>query len=289
MFIIKTLDVIPKTISLTIATSANASAMSFRDKVVIVTGAGSGIGAATALKFASLSAKLALVDKDEDSLKKTLEKCKEFNTEKHLTIVADLSKTEDVFSVIPKTIERFGRIDVLVNCAGVITREDLAEEDVTANYELVMGVNLKAPIQLVNKAIPYLRETKGNIVNICSVRSSRAHHRLVMYTVSKAALEMFTKCMAIDLASYGVRVNCVNPGHVKTNIWLQHHSPEDFEALYEEKAKALPFGVIEPEEVASLIAFLANGEEARSITGSAYYIDGGVSLFESGILGGKFG
>lgn len=116
--------------------SADVSAMSFKAKVVIVTGAGSGIGAATALKFASLSAKLALVDKDEYDLKNTVEQCRELSTEKHLTIVADLSNTDDVFSVIPKTVERFSRIDVLVNCAGIGERIDLAKEDVTAHYEL---------------------------------------------------------------------------------------------------------------------------------------------------------
>lgn len=102
---------------------------------------------------------------------------------------------------------------------------------------------------------------------------------------------MFTKCMALDLASYGIRVNCVNPGFVKTNIWLKTllKSSADVETLYERINKTCPFGAIEPEEVAKLIAFLTNNEEARSITGSAYHIDGGISLFESGILGGKFG
>lgn len=261
--------------------------MHFEGKVVIVTGAGSGIGAASAIKFASLNARLALVDINENNLNHTLEQCGVGN---HLVIVADLLKPEDALTVVPKTIKYFGRIDVLVNCAGVLTEESMTDEDTTIerNYDFVIGVNLKAPVLLTSQATPYLIESKGNIVNISSIRSSRPSHRRILYSVSKAGLEMFTKCVALDLANHGVRVNSVHPGAIKTNIWLSCDASANLDDITKQKTRALPFGFLEPEEVAKVIVFLANNKESKSITGSAYNVDGGISLMESIAVGGKF-
>lgn len=261
--------------------------MHFEGKVVIVTGAGSGIGSATAIKFASLKARLVLVDINENSLNNTLEQCGRGD---HLVIIADLLKPSETLSVVPRTIERFGRLDVLVNCAGVLTEESMTDDDVTIekNYDFVTGVNLKAPVLLTSQATPHLIQSRGNIVNISSIRSSRPSHTRIIYSLSKAGLEMFTKCVALDLASYGVRVNSVHPGAIRTNIWLSSNPAANLDEITEQKTKALPFGFLEPDEVAKVIVFLANDKESKCITGSAYNVDGGISLMESIAVGGKF-
>lgn len=247
--------------------------MSFNDKVVIITGAASGIGAATALRFAQLSAQLALVDKDEQGLKKSQALCEESGGRKHLAIVADLSSTEQLLTIVPKTIERYGKIDVLANVAGIYIGINIASDDLAEVYDKVMAVNLKAPVILTNKVAPYLVKSKGNIVNISSIASTRCGYNRSIYCVSKAALEMFTKCTAVELAGQGVRANSVHPGLVRTNIL--RGSVENVEEMYESYSKHRR--VIEPEEVAKLITFLAS-DDAKSINGSSYVIDCGYSI-----------
>ncbi|KAG7297830.1 hypothetical protein JYU34_018573 [Plutella xylostella] len=261
--------------------------MAFKGKVVLITGAGSGIGAAAAKAFSRLSAGLALVDKDENGLKKTLEQCEKADQD-HLIIVADLSKSSEVMSVVPWTVAHFGRIDVLVNCAGIMSEEKMTDDDVSANFDAVIGINLRTPVILTNKATPYLIETRGSIVNISSMRSTRPCDKRSMYCVSKAGLEMFTKCVALDLADRGVRANSIHPGVVRTNIQFSYNPEATPDAHYAASSKKFPFGVTEPEEVAQLVVFLASSETARTITGAAYYIDGGQSLMETRSLAGKF-
>lgn len=185
--------------------------MGFENKVVVITGAGSGLGEATAVKFAEVSAKLTLIDIHEDNLNKIVEKCMKYNAEV-LKIVADVSKDGEVKEAVNKTVERYKRIDVLVNCAGIYRTNGTLDADFLSVFDTVMQVNLRAAVAMTYFAAPALIESKGCIVNIASVVAKLVNRGSMSYNVSKAAVAHFTKSVALDLADKGVRVNCILPG-----------------------------------------------------------------------------
>jgi len=245
-----------------------------KDKVVIITGASSGIGRATACKFAAEGAKVALVARRADKLEKV---AKAIATKGGVAkaIAADVTKETDIERVVRETIASFGRIDVLVNAAGIIatgTIEDTKLED----WDYMMNVNVRAPFYLIQRALPYLIERKGSIVNVSSVNGIRAFPGVLSYCVSKAAVDQLTHCLALELASKGVRVNAVNPGVVVTQLHRAGGMSEEKYAAFLEHSKTThPLGRVgQPEEVAELIFFLAS-PKAGWITGVSCLIDGG--------------
>ena len=258
--------------------------MSFEKKVIIITGAGSGIGAATAVHFAGLGAHLALVDRNGETLQVTKTKCiaaaEKFSQYivEPLAIVCDI--TTDAKTVFDETIKTFAKLDVLVNNAGICCKKDSIEsESIMENYDAVMSINLKSVVHLTSLAVPYLTETKGNIVNVSSAAGLISLTNLLIYSLSKAAVNQLTKCVALELAAKGVRVNAVNPGAIYTNI--QRNSGMDEESFQKAMAMAElfhPLGRIgDPKEVAIAIAFLAS-DKASFITGTLLPVDGGRAI-----------
>lgn len=245
--------------------------MSFLNKVVIVTGASSGIGADVVKRFAREAAKVVLVGRNEKNLDKVRDELP-LNVEA-LSIVADITKNED--SVINKTIERFGQLDILINSAGVLQRGSIEDIDI-GDFDDVMDVNVRSVFKLTKQAIPHLIKTKGNIVNVSSVTGLRSFPNAISYCVSKAALDQFTKCTALDLASKGVRVNSVNPGTIGTGMHKKVGLTDEDFAAYLEKCKSTHalgrHG--NAAEVSSAILFLA-GDTASFITGCCLSVDGG--------------
>ncbi|XP_047995176.1 3-oxoacyl-[acyl-carrier-protein] reductase FabG-like [Leguminivora glycinivorella] len=251
--------------------------MSFTDKVAIVTGASSGIGAATAVALAKDGAKVVLVARNEAKLSQVAQQCEQHDA-KYLIIKADVSKDEEVKTIVEKTINKFGQIDVLVNNAGFGKNASILAENIMENFDHIMNTNLRAVVYLTHLAAPHLIKTKGNIVNISSVISLRIPSGdCLSYAVSKAGLDHFTRCVALDLSPHGVRVNCVNPGPVKTDV-LANAGVQNPDMLFEYwKSKTLLKRMGEPEEIADLILFLAS-DKARSITGSTFVSDNGARL-----------
>ncbi|XP_063540917.1 glucose 1-dehydrogenase 2-like [Cydia strobilella] len=252
--------------------------MSFANNVVIVTGASSGIGAATALMFAKEGADVALVARTQAKLA-AVAKSIEALGKKPLVIQADLSKEADTATVIPKTIKHFGKLDVLVNNAGMASQGCLLDGKALQAYDDVMKTNVRAVIQLTSLAAPYLIQTKGNVVNISSVAELTPSKMtaLMFYAVSKAALGHFTRCAALELAPSGVRVNTVNPGPVE-NEFLTNNKLGNADDLKGRLAGYTALGYIaKNDEIACVILFLAS-DKARSITGSTYVIDNGCLL-----------
>lgn len=253
--------------------------MDFFNKVVVITGASSGIGAATAELFSQQSASLVLVGRNETSLHEVAAKCEGVKNIKPLVVKAELSNDDDVRRIITKTIDTFGRIDVLVNCAGYGSKAGL--RDGIEPYDRIMATNMRAVYLLTSLATPHLVSSKGNIVNVSSVAAFRVIKDLdfLPYCISKAALDQFTRCAAVELAKDGVRVNSVNPGATRTAfVQAAGFSKEQSDELYKIRDKTMPLGkVVESEEVADLIVFLASNR-ARSITGSIYVIDNGEIL-----------
>lgn len=253
--------------------------MSFTDRVVLVTGGSSGIGAATAILFAKEGANVAIVARNQTKLE---EVAKEIETHgaKALIIKADLSKEEEIATVIPRTIDNFGRLDVLVNNAGISVDGSILSGNLLEAYDAVMQTNVRSVIQLSTAAAPHLIESKGNIINISSILAvSVSSPNITALHLSKAALDHFTRCAALELASSGVRVNSVNPGPVD-NDFLAKNGPEgdDIEGRKKALVNALALDYVATnEEVGELILFLAS-DKARSVTGSAYFMDNGYLL-----------
>ncbi len=237
-------------------------------RVAIVTGASSGIGKATALRLAADGLTVVGVGRDEAALRAV---CPDI-------VVSDVTKAGAPAEIVSGVLARHGRVDVLVNAAGVIASAGIRETTDEA-FDSMMDLNLRATFRLMREAIPALVESKGTVVNLSSVAGTRAFPGLFAYCVSKGAVDQLTRCAALDLASQGVRVNAVNPGVVVTNLHRRGGMDETRYAAFLEHSKAThPLGRPgTPEEIADLIAFLAS-PSAGWITGETISIDGGRHL-----------
>lgn len=251
----------------------------FTEKVVLITGASSGIGAATALEFAKLNANLILTGRNKDNLEKVAKQCLENSPAKiepHI-VIADMNNENDVKNIINETIKRFNKLDVLVNNAGILEAGTI-EGTSLDQYDRVMNTNVRGPYYLTMLATPYLLVTKGNIVNVSSVTGLRSFPNVLAYCMSKSALDQFTRCVALELAPKGVRVNAVNPGVITTGLHKKGEgsmNEEQYEAFLKKCAETHALGRPgDAKEVASVIVFLAS-EGASNITGATLPVDGG--------------
>lgn len=245
-----------------------------KEKVVIVTGASSGIGRAAAELFARNGSTVIAVGRNEKELSalRTSVNGDLGSVVPHLADVTEMSQLERIVS---DTVDHHHRIDVLVNSAGILKGGSL-EATTLDDWDKMLNINLRSVFALSQRCIPHLAKTRGNIVNVSSVAGTRAFPNLIAYCVSKAAVDQFTRCAALELASQGVRVNAVNPGVVVTNLHKRGGMEEKAYAAFLEHSKEThPIG--RPgtaDEVAELIYYLAS-DKASWITGATYAIDGG--------------
>lgn len=255
----------------------------FTDKVVLITGASSGIGAACALTFAKSSATLSLVGRNLDNLTKIGKQCEKLNHLKTLLIVADITSDSDLEKIVEETVSKYGKIDILINNAGINSVSGAHTSAET--YDRVMTTNLRGTFLLTTKVIPHLLKTKGNVVNISSILSNKPLPIMTPYCMSKAAIDMFTKCTALQLGPKGIRVNAVNPGPVKTELFRRGGmSDTDCDRMFVGIEINSPLKKItKGEDVAELVMFLAS-DRASCISGSCYVIDCGLTLGDAGNL-----
>ena len=243
-------------------------------KVAIVTGASSGIGRAAARVFAEGGYTVVAVGRNEKELSAlgTGIKSKRGSIKIHL---ADVREHSQLDRIVSETIANYGRIDVLVNSAGII-KSGTIENTTLDDWDKMININLRSVFVLMQKCLSYLAETKGNIVNVSSVAGTRAFPNVLAYCVSKAAVDQLTRCTALELAPKGIRVNAVNPGVVVTNIHKRGGMEDEaYDAFLEHSKTTHPIGRVgTPDEVADLIYYLAS-EKASWITGATYEIDGG--------------
>ncbi|MGB7923813.1 MAG: SDR family oxidoreductase, partial [Pyrinomonadaceae bacterium] len=227
-----------------------------------------------ALRFAQAGARVAAVGRDAARLAEAVEEIRGDGGEA-FAITADVTVDDAAGRIIEETVERYGALDVLVNAAGHLSNGTI-ETTTLADWDAMMNVNLRAVFNLMQRAVPFLEERQGNIVNVSSVTGLRAFPGVLAYCVSKAGLDQLTRCSALELAAKNVRVNAVNPGVVVTEIHRRGGmSEEDYAAFLERSKSTHPLGRVgEAREVAELILYLAS-PRAAWITGATYSIDGG--------------
>lgn len=249
----------------------------FTNKVVLITGASSGIGAETAVEFAKQNAKLVLTGRNQANLEETVQACEAASPSKltPLSVIGDINKEEDVERLMKETILNLNQLDVLVNNAGIAGVGSI-ENTSLAQYDSIMNTNVRGPYHLTMLATPHLVKSKGNIVNVSSVAGLRSFPGMLAYCMSKAALDQFTRCVSLELASKGVRVNAVNPGVIETGIHLKSGVSEEDYAAYLIKCKEThALGRTgTTKEVANTVLFLAS-EGASNMTGVTLAVDGG--------------
>jgi NAD(P)-dependent dehydrogenase (short-subunit alcohol dehydrogenase family) len=249
----------------------------FQDKVVVVTGAGSGIGKATALAFGREGAKMMAADIDLAAAQATAEQIKSADGQAE-ALQVDVSVAADVERMVTTAVERLGRLDVLVNNAGVFFQLPvvLAPEE---QWDWLMSINLKGVFLGCKYAVPQMiRQGKGAIVNTASIAGLRGFGGYGTYGAAKGGVVQLTKALAVEVARVGIRVNCVCPGIIETAM-LDRGVAEmglDRTAFVQLAGAAHPMGRIgRPEEVAAAILFLAS-DDASFITGIALSVDGGL-------------
>ncbi len=246
----------------------------FAGKVVLVTGASSGIGRAAALMASERGAMVAMAAR---RLKEIETAAAGIPADRKLAMAADVTKESDRAALVGATVATFGGIDALINAAGIIG-SGTAENTTMAAWDEMFDINLRSLFRLTQLALPSLIERKGNIVNVSSVTGTRAFPGVLAYCVSKAGVDQFTRCAALELAPKGVRVNAVNPGVVLTNLHrASGYDDSKYAAFLEHSKTTHPMGRVgTPEEVAELILFLASGRSGWT-TGTTVSIDGGRS------------
>ena len=245
-----------------------------KDKIAVVTGASSGIGRATALLFAEHGAHVVALGRNESELNGLRGDARNSSGSVRIHL-GDITEVSQVDRLVSEAVDNFGRIDVLVNAAGIIKSGSI-ENTTLDEWDKMMNVNLRSTFYLMQKCVPYLEASKGNIVTVSSVTGTRAFPNVLAYCVSKAATDQLTRCAALELAPKGVRVNAVNPGVVVTNLHKRGGmTDDDYEKFVENAKNTHPLGRAGTAvEVAQLIFFLAS-DAASWITGVTYAIDGG--------------
>jgi len=248
----------------------------FTGKVVLVTGSSGGIGEQIVKLFASLGANVVITGRREAEVRRIGKEAQELSPKKlkPLEIPADIGKDEDLHRVFNEIIKTFKRLDVVVNNAGSYHSANPIDKDFADIVDKSMRVDVGSALKLIHLSAPYLKQSKGQVVNISSVYVDRPQQKYLAYQIAKQALEMATKGLAVELAPYGVRVNSISIGIV------QSYPDEIFGAselaLFAKTAKQTPLGRVgRPIDVAKAVVFLTSSD-SDYITGHNLVLDGGL-------------
>lgn len=237
-------------------------------------GASSGIGADAARHLAKLGAKVSIVGRNEQRLNQVAEQIKSDGSPAPLTIVSDVTK--DAERIVDETVKHFGKLNILINNAGFGIQDNVTDVNLS-EFDRVFDTNVRSVITLTKLCVPHLEKTKGNIVNISSVLGIKVLPNFMTYCMSKAAINQFTKCSALDLAPKGIRVNSVNPAAIRTSfLEVLGATHEQSDQMYEAMKGQYPLGRVgEVADTSAAIAYLADNNLASFLTGIILTVDGG--------------
>jgi NAD(P)-dependent dehydrogenase (short-subunit alcohol dehydrogenase family) len=245
--------------------------MHLKDRVALVTGGGGGIGEATALLFAQHGAKVAVQDVNAEGAEKVAAAIAESGGEA-IAVTGDVTKKADCENIVKAAVEKFGRLDILINNAG-INKDALAKKMTEDQWDAVLSVNLKGTFLMCQAALGPMSEAKyGKIVNTASI-GALGNVGQANYSASKAGVMGLTRTLALEFARYNIAVNCVSPGATETQMTAG--IPEDIRKFIEGKIPFRRFA--KPEEIAQAHAFFAS-DHASYITGQTLFVDGGISV-----------
>lgn len=255
----------------------------YKNKVVLITGGSSGIGESTAIKFLEQDAIVYILGRSEKRLAEAQGKMQKIS-DRIYTISADVSSAPECKKAVEYVVEKEGKLDILINCAGIYV-EGPTKDMTEAQWDETIGINLKGTFFMCKYAMPYLVETKGCIVNTSSDAGLVGNKEAAIYCASKGGVTLLTKAFAMEYAERGVRVNAVNPGIVETNMVMMDflRSGYDNKREYDELFLATyPQGLenaryVNPEEVAECMLFLASKEKVEPVTGACLSIDWGIT------------
>jgi NAD(P)-dependent dehydrogenase (short-subunit alcohol dehydrogenase family) len=249
----------------------------FDGRVALVTGASSGIGRACALALGARGASVVAAGRRRERLAELVSAIASAGGTA-VAVEGDVREEQVGAAWVATAVERFGGLDHLVNAAGVIGPAAGLTGTDPAEWDRIMDSNLRSVYLVTRAAAAELIKRKGSIVSISSVAGLRPYTGLMAYCVSKAGVDMFTQCAALDLAPHGVRVNAVNPGVVVTELHTVSQAIPDYAGFLERSKGTHPIGRVgTPDEIASLVLYLL-GDEAGWITGTCCSIDGGRAL-----------
>lgn len=241
-------------------------------RVAIVTGASRGIGRAIAIGFAAHGANLVLVSRARESLKAAAGEVQDLGRQS-LVVPCDVSKTAEVSSMVERAVASFGKIDILVNCAGISPTFKSAELVTDEEWEEIISVNLSGTFKCcreVGKAM--LSQGSGSIINLSSLGGVVAIPKVIVYCTSKGGIEQMTKVLAMDWAQRGVRVNAIIPGWIATDMTARLRETDN---MREAVIQRTPLGrIAEPSEVVGAAVYLAS-DAASFVTGETIRVDGG--------------
>lgn len=242
------------------------------NRIAIITGGGGGIGLAIAEKFVRQDILTVIVGRDQERLHSVSQKL----GEKCIPICLDLNDLSSIPGMVRHVMEKYGRIDILVNNAGVNMKKELTEVTDDEFYQ-VLHTNVRAVFALSREVVKVMLEKgQGNIINISSMAAQYGLPKVIAYTASKTAIEGMTRAMAVELSPRGIRVNCIAPGFIATDM-----SERALNGDEERKQKVLsrtPLGKLgEPADIGEAALFLAS-ERAKYLTGVILPVDGGNSI-----------
>ncbi len=247
------------------------------NKITLVTGAGSGIGAAIAQTFAAAGATVLVADRDQAAGEKTVSEIKQAGGQAEFVLL-DIAREDDCQRVSAEVLQTHGRLDVLVNNAGIGHVGTILQTE-GKDLDRLYAVNVRGAFNLCKAFLPAMLERKsGNIINLASIGGVIGIKDRLAYCTTKFALVGLTKCLALDHAQDGVRVNCICPGRVETPfVSARLKEYPDPEKAYREMASTQAIGRMgKPEEIAAAALYLAS-DEAAFVTGTAHLTDGGWS------------